>query len=62
MVEEAGEEIEVSGDAIALAEAIGYCGDGFHAIARAIEKLAASMNGDECDPEESETYLDGTRK
>lgn len=62
MDEKEGEEIAVSGDAIALAEAIGYCGDGFHAIARAIEKLAASMAGDEMEPEESEAYLDGTRK
>lgn len=62
MVKETSEEIEVSGDAIAIAEAIGYCGEGFHAIARAIEKLAASMNGEEGEPEESETYLDGARK
>lgn len=62
MVKETSEEIEVSGDAIALAEAIGYCGDGFHAIARAIEKLAVSMNGDEGEVEESEFYMDGKRK
>lgn len=62
MAEKASEEIEVSGDAIALAEAIGHCGDGLHAIARAVEKLAVSMNGDEGEPEESEVYMDGTSK
>lgn len=62
MVKETSEEIEVSGDAIAIAEAIGYCGEGFHAIARAIEKLAVSMNGDEGEVEESEFYMDGKPK
>lgn len=62
MVEEASEEIETSGDAFILAEAIGYIGEGLHAIARAIERLAAANAGEDIDTQEIEYYMDGKRK
>lgn len=54
------EEIEASGDAIVIAGAIEY---GLGLIASAIRDLAKGMNGEEViEDEQSETYLDGTRK
>lgn len=59
---EGKEEIEASGDTIVLADAIGYIGEGLHAIARAIERLARAQEGDEPMDDDSDTYLDGTSK
>lgn len=55
------EEIQATGDAIVIAEAIGHVGEGLFAIAKAIRELARVEAGEEIE-EESETYLDGTRK
>lgn len=57
------EAVEASGDAILIADAIGHAGDGFHAIAWALQEIAKALSGDDYgDPVESDSYLDGTRK
>lgn len=57
------EEIQATGESIIIAEAIGHVGDGLFEIAAAIREYARAMNGDEViEDEQSETYLDGTRK
>lgn len=57
---EGQETVEASGEAIVIADAI-Y--GGLAEIASAIREVAKAIAGDDVgEPEESETFLDGTRK
>jgi hypothetical protein len=57
---ESQDAIEASGDTIVIADAI-YAG--LAEIAGAIREVAKALAGDEVgEPDESEVYLDGTRK
>lgn len=53
-----GSSVEASGDALVIADAI-Y--GGFQLLAAAVDRLTASMDGEEPEDEEPETYLDGSR-
>ena len=52
-------EIEASGDAIIIADAI-Y--GGLAEIAAGLRAIAKALEGEEGEPQEEEYYLDGTKK
>lgn len=64
MAGETEEEVAVSVETLVLAEVIDNIAGGLHAIAGAINRLAEATAGEEFseDEEDSEFYLDGTRK
>ena len=58
-----GESVEGSTDTVIVADALSCIGEGLFAIAKSINRLAAAQEPDGInDPEELETYLDGTPK